>query len=259
MLWFDPFSFRDGRLLAMAFRNGSFKVWDLARRTVAGECKGEERPQRIASVLAGGKRLIVLPEGAAVLREWDVEANREIQSWPLPLGFQSFSLSPDEQFGLAVGWEGTVVCRNLAEQKTEFLPLDALEGWQVAFEPDGKRLVIPSAQGYARVWDTATWREETTLRGFLNSVGSAGFSPEGKRLALSGSNPEDTVKLWDTESWQELLTLEGTGNLFSLTAFSPDGNLIGNMNNNGIVQVWHAPSWEEIKAAEAREKMDGRQ
>ena len=264
--WIEPgLGFYDGtfssdcRMLAMAFTNGSFKIWDLARRTVAGESRGEERPQGIASVIAGGKRLILLSVGSGALREWDLEANREIQSWPLPLGFESFQMSPDERFGLAVGWEGTVVCRNLTEQKTELLPLDALEGWQVTFQPDGKRMVIPSAQGYARVWDTATWREEATLRGFLNSVGSAAFSPDGQRLALSGSNPEDTVKLWDTESWQELLTLEGTGSLFSLTAFSPDGNLIGTVNNDHTLHVWHAPSWEEVKAAEGREKMEGRQ
>jgi WD40 repeat protein len=243
---------RDGRLVAITFTNGNMKVWDLARRTVVHECRGEEKVQGVRAVLLDGKRLIVQASGSEALREWDLEANREIQSWPVPLGFQWFEISPDEQFGLAVGLEGRVLCRNLTERTTQVLSIDALEGWQIAFQPDGKRMVISSAQGYARVWDTATWREEATLRGFLNAVSAAAFSPDKSRLVLDATSPEDMVQVWDTESWQELLTLEGTGNISSRTAFSPDGNLIGAVNLQNTLQIWRAPSWEEIKAAEAR-------
>jgi WD40 repeat protein len=139
------------------------------------------------------------------------------------------------------------------------LPLDALEGDAVTFSPDGSRLAISSRLGYARVWDTAAWREEATLSGFLNSVNSVAFSPDGQRLATSGSNPEDAVRLWDVDSWQELLSLEGAGSLFGLTAFSPDGNAIGILSGDGILHVWRAPSWAEINAAEAKEKAESKQ
>jgi WD40 repeat protein len=62
------------------------------------------------------------------------------------------------------------------------------------------------------------------------------------------------VKLWDVDSWQELLTLEGAGSLFDLTSFSPDGNAIGTLSGEGLLNIWRAPSWEEINAAEAKEK-----
>jgi WD40 repeat protein len=107
--------------------------------------------------------------------------------------------------------------------------------------------------GYARVWGTKTWREEATLRGFLNAVFSVAFSPDGTRLATGGSNPDDAVKLWDVDSWQEVLTLEGAGSLFVSTAFSPDGNAIGMLTGDGFLHVWQAPSWEEIAAAEAKD------
>jgi len=80
------------------------------------------------------------------------------------------------------------------------------------------------------------------------------FSPDGKRLATGGSNPDDAVKLWDVDSWQEVLTLEGAGSQFSPTAFSHDGNAVGTLSGDGILHVWQAPSWEEITAAEANEK-----
>ena len=34
---------------------------------------------------------------------------------------------------------------------------------------------------------------------------------------------------------------------FSLTSFSPDGNVIGTLN------LWRAPSWADINAAEAKD------
>jgi WD40 repeat protein len=108
--------------------------------------------------------------------------------------------------------------------------------------------------GYARVWRTAIWRKEATLRGFLNAVDSVSFSPDGKRLATGGSNPDDAEKLWDVDSWQETLTLEGTGSSFDPTAFSPDGNALGTLNEDGVLRIWQAPSWEEIATAEAKEK-----
>lgn len=162
----------------------------------------------------------------------------------------------DERLGVAIGWHGDVAGRNLPGHSTTNLPLDALEGWSVAFSSDGERLAVSSSLGYARIWQTATWREEATLRGFLKAVNSAVFSPDGQRLATGGSSPDDTVKLWDADSWQELLTLEGTGSEFGSTAFSPDGNAIGTLSSDGILRVWQAPSWAEIDAAEAKEKAE---
>lgn len=205
--------------------------------------------------LAQGNQLAVFSSADNHFSEWDLEANREIQSWPAPARFhRAFSLSPDERLGIGIGYMGNVSCRNLSEHSNTNLPLDVLEGGDSAFSPGGERFTVASDLGYARVWDTATWLEETTLRGFLNSVNSVAFSPDGKRLATGGSNPDDAVKLWDVDSWQELLTLEGTGSQFNVTSFSPDGNAIGTMSRDGSLHVWQAPSWDEIVLAEAKEK-----
>ena len=55
---------------------------------------------------------------------------------------------------------------------------------------------------------------------------------------------------------QELLTLDGTSLPLDLARWSADGDVI-------LVgtpwQVWRAPSWEEIAAAEAKEKTETKQ
>jgi WD40 repeat protein len=143
--------------------------------------------------------------------------------------------------------------------------LHAQEISGAAFSPDGKLFTVGSYMGYARVWERGAWQQPVTLGGYLLAVGSVAFSGDGKRLATSASEPAlklwDTqgVKLWDTESWQEVLTLEAKGSESSSTSFSPDGNVIGigPMNPQaqvGAVQLWRAPSWAEINAADAAEQ-----
>lgn len=74
------------------------------------------------------------------------------------------------------------------------------------------------------------------------------FSPNSKRLVTS-SDGQQALRLWDTDGWQDVLTLEGEGANFNRTAFSKDGNVIGSLTRNGTLQLWWAPSWEEIEAA----------
>lgn len=249
----------DGRFLAVGFTNGTLSVWDLSLRILRREFKLGDGNVYPLSFLARGNRLVVYSQPDNRLCEWDLEANREAQSWPAPGFFDGFGVSPDERLGVGIGWHGDVSARNLSEHSNTNLPLDVLEGWRVTFSLDGAYLAVPSAMGYARVWNTATWQEEATLRGFLNSVGSVAFSPNGRRLATGGSNPFDAVKLWDMDSWQELLTLEGAGSQFNITSFASDGNGIGSMSIDGVLNLWRAPSWEEINAAEAKEKAESKQ
>lgn len=104
-----------------------------------------------------------------------------------------------------------------------------------------------------KVLSVDTWREVTTLHGFLLGVNSVAFSADNSRLAV-GSAGKEAVKMWDTASFQELITLEADGSGYYPTAFSHDGNVLGSRNDNGDVHLWRAPSWEEISAAQAAGK-----
>jgi serine/threonine protein kinase/WD40 repeat protein len=247
---------RDGRFLAVGYADGSISVWNVSQGSLLGKYKPGTGPALPQAFLADGNRLICWKSDDNHFSEWDLKENREIQSWPAPVEFQRdgpsrINVSPDERLGIAVGWHGAVSGRNLAEQTNTNLPLDVLEGWSGAFSADARWLVDSSALGYARVWDTSTWQEEVTLHGF---VVSAGFSPDGRRLATGGFNGDGAVTLWDADSWQNLTTLKSApGQFFFFCVFSPDGNAIATVSNPGNLNIWRAPSWAEINAAEAKD------
>jgi WD40 repeat protein len=205
-----------------------------------------------------GNRLFGMRNTDNHLFEWDLVANREIQSWPAPRQDNSFGVSPDERLVVSAGWNGDFDFRDLPGQKSTTPRLDILEPFDVAFAPSGKLLVMGSLLGYARVWDTVTWQEVATLRGFRNACSSVAFSPDGNRIITGGGSEVEALKLWAVDSWQELFTLTTPGAGFRGVTFSPDGNALGVLSL-GMLHVWQAPSWEEINAAEAKEKAEGKQ
>ena len=251
--WWNVFS-RDGRFLATGSTKGVIQVWDVSRQILwrqLTKTTGEVVP---FTFLADRKKLITCSETDNVFHEWELTTGLEIQSWAAPVEVTAVAISPDDRLFVALGYEGNIILQNLADESSVKVDLDMLEATRANFSPDGKLFAAASGLGYARVWDTTTWREAATLRGFLNAVFSVAFSPAGQRLATGGSNPDDAVKLWDVDSWQDVFTLEGTGSLFRSTAFSPDGNVVGTLSGDGFLNLWRAPSWDDINAAEAQEK-----
>ena len=79
------------------------------------------------------------------------------------------------------------------------------------------------------------------------------FTPDGSKIA-TGSY-DGAVKLWDVSTRQELLTFSGSGSILSTARWSADGDVI---LAGPPWQAWRAPSWEEIAAAEAKEKAEGK-
>jgi serine/threonine protein kinase/WD40 repeat protein len=118
----------------------------------------------------------------------------------------------------------------------------------LAVSSDDRLVAASNEGGTVRLCDgpTGVWLED--LHGHV-SFGLA-FSADGRRLISAGTGGE-AVDVWDVGTRQELLRLSGKGSVLDCAQWSADGNtiLVG-----APWQAWHAPSWEEIVAAEAQEK-----
>jgi WD40 repeat protein len=64
----------------------------------------------------------------------------------------------------------------------------------VAFSPDGTLLATASEDKTARLWDTATGRQVSTLTGHTGSVRAVAFSPDGTLLATASN--DSTARIW---------------------------------------------------------------
>ena len=72
-----------------------------------------------------------------------------------------------------------------------------------------------------KLWDVASGQETVTLKGRSGPVWCVAFSPDGARIASSGS--DGIVTLWDATTGEETVTLKGHTDVVSSVAFSPDG------------------------------------
>ena len=112
----------------------------------------------------------------------------------------------------------------------------------LAFSPDGRRLVVPGDENTVNIWDVTTADKppsapRLTLRGHTAQVWGVAFSPDGRWVASGGE--DNTVKLWDAEAGGEpVRTFRGHGSVVSRVAFSPDGKRLASASFDKTVKVW---------------------
>jgi WD40 repeat protein/tRNA A-37 threonylcarbamoyl transferase component Bud32 len=250
---------RDGRRLALGSVEGVVQVWDIPSQALWRRFTNSTGRVRAVRFFADGNRLLTLSVNDFVFHELDLTTASETQSWRVPADIIHFALSPDERHCVIMGYAGDVALRDLTDKITTKLNLDIRESHDGNFSPDRRLLAVPSSLGFVRIWDATTWTEVKTLRGFFDQVFGAAFLSDGRRLAVAAADRE-AIRLYDTSTWLETLTLEGEGGVLWPTMISPDDNVIGATTlGDGRLQLWRAPSWGEIKEAEAKSKAEIKQ
>jgi RNA polymerase sigma factor (sigma-70 family) len=149
--------------------------------------------------------------------------------------------------------EGTVARLGSSRFRGGDRPVDAMR-----FSPDGQTLLTVSQDFLVRLWETKTGRllHEVLpgFRSFSSPVGIA-FSPDGKHIALSGSQPTkadppgyDPVRLVvDATSGKEVGRLPVTDHNVDLgLAFTPDGKSLMSLRGTGVFRIEEIASGAEL-------------
>ena len=104
----------------------------------------------------------------------------------------------------------------------------------------GNRLGL--ATGEVHILDAGSAREIWSLRGHIHVVGSADFSPDGRRLVTARA--DRTVRIWDLSVGQETLKLGGDPYVTTVRFVSGGRRLIGGSMDRTI-RVWDATPLSE--------------
>ena len=225
-VWDVAFS-PDGLSLATAGADNTARVWDL-RASLATP----DSPARL--VIAGG-----------------VNQRSSLSSQP---GIRQVAFSPDGTRLLTAGADGEVILWDIATGKEtgafkfEPTPYSARGVVNAAFSPDGKQLaaLTEGPESLVRVWDIETGNKvfEASRHVEMDANFALAYSPDGKRLAISGLNI--TLTIYDILSGKVTNTISGYKSAVMGIGINKDGSMLATSHADGTVKVWNLANGEEL-------------
>jgi WD40 repeat protein len=245
---------RDGRWFATGSTNGAFELWDLPQRKRLGRFGNYPGKVDPWDFSPDGTRLLVLDKANQLFCEWDVNTVQQTRAFPAVQQEQRSSFSVDWRWFMSASYMGNFSLEEATTGRHFSKDLEIHNVISTAFSRDGKHFAAASFLGFAKVWETETFRPVATVGERSVPYYSVNFSPDGTRL-ITGSGPSEAITIWDLTTELELIRLEGKSSQYGRGRFSPDGNVLAAWGTPGELHLWRAPSWAEI---EAREKEAGK-
>ncbi len=125
----------------------------------------------------------------------------------------------------------------------------------IAWSPDGKRVVIANADGVFQVWDAITgqlvlthYDSERATKIFV-----LGWSADGKRI-ISTSMYGNTALVWDAATGKTLITFNNPDRSYPLIAsLSYDGQYIA-IGSGSVLQLWDTSTGKQVSAFDTKTK-----
>jgi WD40 repeat protein len=243
----------DGQTLASGGVDRTIKLWDLAKGRERATLNGHTAPIFSLAYSSDGK---MLASGAldGGLRVWDPDTGQlkvRLRGHMNPVG--SLAFTPDSRTLVAGSVDMLIKVWNpAAEQGPVSIREKRPRVSAMAFSPDGQALVSIDELGTLKRHDPSTGRllPAPSAKIQLPVVLCAGFSPDGKRLALGSTG--DSVSLCDAATGRELRKLPGHKGMVYALEFSPDGRTLavgtGHRRKAGEVKLWDVASGKELRS-----------
>ena len=240
----------DGTTLATAGQDGTIHLWDAATARALVSLPGH--PGGVSALMFGAGNRLVSAGADEQVRFWDTASGQATSSVIQPTAELCIALSPDG-LTLAIGGRklSGITLVNLARSgKPHKIGEFAGEVATLAFTPKGDRICTGSADGWFRIWDTATGEEVVRGQAGAGSVDGISFNESGTIAAVVlNSDPRREIET-DSGPFHEIVFLDThDGSILdrprplahpatiTAAAFTPDGGLL-TAAHDGNLYLW---------------------
>jgi eukaryotic-like serine/threonine-protein kinase len=190
---------------------GEVKLWDAETGKLIRDLQTEGRGIMSLAFNSEGTRLAAATAEKAI-KIWDPATGELVHTIPTPTKVNGIAYSP--------------VANHLA--------------WVTEYNaPAGNYL------GELHFWDVTVNKPHGAISGYLGRLHRVAFSPDGKRIAVSG---DMGVKVWDTASTKEIHHFAGTVHRFTSldVKWSHDGKRLASGHGSQI-KIWDATTGHELQ------------
>ena len=187
----------DGKLIACGDANSMVKVWDLATRRDLINFQGDGSSWVHCVAFSPDGKTLAAGMANGMIRLWDVASWQEKPSIKCWTRVQTLVISPD-----------------------------------------GKTVAAGTHDEYGGIvvlWDMATGKKRSTLKGHRELVLSVAFSPDSRTLASASTWIKPSVKLWDLTTQPPRVKREW--DVPGPVAFFPDGEQLA-LGNWDHIEIW---------------------
>jgi WD40 repeat protein len=169
----------DGFSIASGSSDRTIKLWNVGGgppRTFRGHASAV-----VALAYSSNGAQLVSGSTDGTVKLWDRESGRDLETFP---GYSThiksgLAYSPNGMFVAAAMEDHSIAIFDVeSERQTRFLRGHTGDVYDLAYNPDGQRLVSASLDGTARIWDMTTGRELVQSIGF-NSGEWISITPDG--------------------------------------------------------------------------------
>jgi WD40 repeat protein len=201
----------DGRTIASASTDKRIKLWEADSGHLIRSLEGHAQ---------GVNRVAFSPDGKTIASGSD---DKTTKLWDALTGKLIRTFGPDEYYIKAL-----------------------------AFSPDGK--TIATGGQHLRLWDVAGGKlvrvfekPENPNKSENNTVGSVGYSPDGKLIAAG--TYEHVIDIWDASNGRLLQTLQANSVVAPESiSFSPNGKTLAVATYDGTVDLWDVKSGATVRS-----------
>lgn len=171
--------------------------------------------------------------------------------------------SPDGKYLFVFG-NGPVLAYTVATGAVRCLATQGVGVWIATWiSPDDKTILVLGQEqtnsGIAELWDAVSGRVISTIDTKGYSIQCAGFSPDGKSIAIGGQGSSGSnLILFDVQANKIVRTINADGNAVITLAFSKDGTKLADTyavaNSDFMTEAWTLKSGQRIQKFDSGSK-----
>jgi WD40 repeat protein len=220
-----------GQQLAVAYDDGEIPVFNALTGKISSPLYTGRRPN-VMGFSPNGAWLVVGSESGSV-SIWNLaNSNEKLPSFLHRGGVLALAFSSKDNKLASAGNDNTAVI-GLSIKKELYRIGNQTLIRDIAFSPDGSRLVTTSADRRIRIWDALNGVEQLAMAQ-AGSVTDVVFSSDGRWLATTGD--DRTARVWDAKTGEEIfqIPLKASG---ALLAFCNEDKWLITTDESGAIEI----------------------